>query len=998
MMSRYFLSPLIFVVCILITLFPPNQISGKSPVGIAERVEQIINPTWSTPWVDSVFTSLSLEQRIAQLLMIRVHTDKDAAYYREQERLIKRYNIGGVAFFRGGPIRQVQLTNRLQEAAQTPLLIAMDAEWGPSMRLDSTIVFPRQMTLGAISNDSIIYQFGMEVGRQLKRLGVHINFAPVVDVNNNPDNPVINFRAFGESRYNVARKGIAYMRGMQDVGILACAKHFPGHGDTDADSHYTLPVLNHSFEEIDSIHLFPFKELIRSGLHSVMVAHLQIPVLEPGKNVASTLSKNIVTDLLKNELGFSGLVITDALDMRGVSDHFKPGDLEVQSFLAGNDILLLPENVPAAIEAIKRAIRNGIIQEADLNEVCKKILFYKQVAGLNTPHTVSEDGLIADLNTYHAEQLNKRLAHASITLIKNDGDVLPLKESTTEKAAYLSIGAPTGNHFHSMLEAYKNLPQYSIHKSHNASEASSLIKSIIQYETIVISVHNNSMFPTRQYGINQETVDLISNIAKKKEVILTLFANPYSLLYFKENILDIDAILVAWQDGLNFEEAAAQVIFGGRQAMGSLPVGIYPYFPPYTGLDTPSNYRIGFGIPEEVGIYSSLLNRVDSIALAGIEEKAYPGCQIVLVKDGIVFYNKSFGTHTYGHSQPVNNSDVYDLASLTKILATSAAVMHMSDRGLINVDLPISHYLPWLAGSNKEHIKLREMMAHQASLQAWIPFYIETLTERNLNPIYYNNLLSPDYPTEVAGNLYIHKNYRDSIFSKILLSPLRNNRNYLYSDLGYILLAEIIESQSGMALDEYAESVFYRPMGLSSLGFRPLRNHQRERIVPTENDTIFRRQLLRGHVHDPAAAMLGGVSGHAGLFGNALDVAIMMQLFLQGGEYGGTRYIDEATVREFTRVQFPGNKNRRGLGFDKPDIQRTNNNHVAKSASPNSYGHSGFTGTYTWADPKENLVYVFISNRVYPDSNNRKISTLNIRTDIHEAVYEAIRKSRTTIQ
>ncbi len=995
MMHRYLLPHFVVVFCLVLSTQVRSSV-GTRAESISDRVETLINPSWSTPWVDSVFTTLNLEQRIAQLLMIRVHTDKDEAYYKQQERLIKRYHIGGIAFFRGGPIRQVQLTNRLQEAAQTPLLVAMDAEWGPSMRLDSTIVFPRQMALGAIDNDSLIYRFGMEVGRQLKRLGVHINFAPVIDVNNNPDNPVINFRAFGENRYNVARKGVAYMRGMQDAGIMACAKHFPGHGDTNADSHHTLPVLNHSFQEIDSIHLYPFKELIRSGLHSVMIAHLQIPALEARKNVAATLSKNIVTDLLKQELNFTGLVITDALDMRGVSDHFKSGELELQALLAGNDILLLPEDVPAAIAAIKKAISDGTLDEAYLNSICKKILFYKQVSGLDTPVVISEKNLIADLNTYEAKHLNNNLAQASVTLVKNDHEILPLKIKSDNTTALLSIGAPTDNPFHSMVTTYHALPRFSIQKNHDQNQARAMIKALEDFQTIVISVHNNSMFASRQYGVNQETIDLITTLSTEKRVVLTLFANPYSLSYFKEKVLNIDAILIAYQDGLEFEEAAAQIVAGGRQALGALPVSVDSYFPQHTGLHTPSNFRIGFGVPEDVGIRHGLLDRVDSIALAGIQQKAYPGCQIVLVKDGIVIYNKSFGKHTYVNGKAVNNSDIYDLASLTKVAATAASVMHLTDRGLLNVDHQMGHYLPWLKASNIKHVNLREMMAHQASLEAWIPFYLETLTDGNLNPSFYTNMQSDDFPTEVAGNLYIHRHYRDSIFSKILLSPLRNNKNYLYSDLGYILLAEIIESQSGMPLDVYADSVFFSPMGLSTLGFRPLRRHSRERIIPTENDTVFRKQLLRGHVHDPAAAMLGGVSGHAGLFGNALDVAVMMQMFLQGGHYGGARYINETTVKEFTRVQFSGNKNRRGLGFDKPSLERNSNSHVAKSASPNSFGHSGFTGTYTWADPKENLVYVFLSNRVYPDPNNLKINTLNIRTDIHQAVYDAIRKSKTT--
>lgn len=951
-------------------------------------------PTWSTPWVDSVFQSLSLEQRIAQLLMIRVHTDRDEDYYDRHEKLVKRYNLGGIAFFRGGPVRQLNMTRRLQQAAQTPLLIAMDAEWGPSMRLDSTIQFPRQMTLGAIANEDLVYEMGQEVGQQLRRLGVHINFAPVVDVNNNPDNPVINFRAFGEDRYNVARKGVAYMQGMQDAGIFACAKHFPGHGDTNADSHHTLPVINHSFSEIDSIHLYPFKELIRKGLHAVMIAHLNIPALDIRKNVASTLSETIVTGLLQEVMGFNGLVITDALDMRGVSDHFSPGELELQALLAGNDILLLPENIPAAINAIKKAITDGRLDEESLNQRCKKVLFYKQLAGLNELTLPEEENLIADLNTEHAHRLNRKLARAAITLAKNEDDLIPVQQQHLQRIAALAIGASAGSSMHNMLARYAQMPMFSIPKSHSVEQVNALKQQLKDVETVIISVHNNSFFPTRQYGINTQTITLIRQMAKEKTVILCLFANPYSLLFFEDDIADIDAVIIAYQDGQDYEDAVGQVIFGGLPARGRLPVSAGSKFPAGSGVMTAQGFRIGFAAPEDAGLSSDYLKKIDSIASNGIDSGAYPGCQIVVIKDGLVIYERSFGNHVYRNGSPVRMHDIYDLASLTKMVATTAAVMHLSDQGKINVDHHVGTYLPWLRGTNKEQITLRELMAHQARLEAWIPFYMNTLEKGNLNPFFYTHYLSDEYPIQVARNLFLHKNYRDSIFTRITLSPLKSNRDYLYSDLGFILMAEIIQNQSGMPVDEYVDKYFFKPLGLSNLCFRPLANFPLSRIIPTENDTVFRKQLLHGHVHDPAAAMLGGRSGHAGLFGNALDVAVMMQLFLQRGYYGGQQFVREETVREFTRVQFPGNRNRRGLGFDKPVLDRQNNGPTAKSASPGSFGHSGFTGTYAWADPDENLVYVFLSNRVYPTANNTRINRMSIRTNIQQVIYDAISEGR----
>jgi beta-N-acetylhexosaminidase len=967
----------------------------KLPDESIEEIEARLAQVYSTQWVDSVFAGLTLDQRIAQLLMIRVHTDQDPAYYERKVQEVARYNIGGVAFFRGGPVRQAQITNRLQQAAATPLLIAMDAEWGLAMRLDSTISFPRQMTLGAIHDEEMIYRMGLEVGRQLKRIGVHMNFAPVIDVNNNPANPVINFRAFGEDREQVARRGAAYMKGMQDIGILACAKHFPGHGDTDADSHYTLPLLNHSFQEIDSIHLYPFRELIRQGLHSVMVAHLQIPAIEPERNLASTLSENTVAGLLIQHLGFEGLVVTDALDMRGVSDYFRSGELELRALMAGNDILLLPENVPAAIAAIKKAIEQGKIPEEIVNIRCRKILYYKEKAGLKKGGMVALENLVSDLNPAHAKQLNKNLAEASVTLVKNHHDLLPVKSPYLHSVASVAIGAGAGGPFQTMLGRYADLPAFVIHKEHGQEQANRLLRDLEPYDLVIISVHNNSMFQTRQYGIDSRTVALVQSIARNKRVVLTLFANPYSLGLFENVVNDMDAILIAYQEGRHFEEGAAQIIFGGLQAKGRLPVSISPLFPAGKGLITPEKFRVGFGDPEDVGIDSRMLQKVDSIVHGGLAAGAYPGCQVVLIKDGMVIYNKAFGHHTYDKRREVRTSDIYDLASITKIAATTAAIMQLSERGMIDLDGTLGDYLPWLKGSNKERLILREVMAHQARLEAWIPFFRETLPGNGPEgTTVYSHLVSGDFPVEVASNLYIRKDYRDTIFTRILDSPLRIRRNYLYSDLGFILLAEIIEKVSGLSLDRYTGLAVFKPLGLRTMGFRPLEHFPRERIVPSEKDTIFRKQVIHGHVNDPAAAMLGGVAGHAGLFSNALDLGILMQMFLQKGEFAGRQYFHELTVREFTRVQYGSNNNRRGLGFDKPSLKANEPGPSCKSASPASYGHSGFTGTYTWVDPEANLVYVFLSNRTYPDQSNRGITQMDIRTNIHQAVYDAIEATK----
>ncbi len=950
--------------------------------------------THSTPWVDSVFASLTLDQRIAQLLMIRVPTNRNAEADNQIVRKVMQYNIGGVAFFRGTPYEQVMLTNRMQSQVQTPLLVAMDAEWGPSMRLDSTIVFPRQMALGAIQDEQLIYRMGIEIGRQLQRLGVHINFAPVVDVNNNPANPVINFRAFGESRYNVTRSGLAYMHGLQDAGIIACAKHFPGHGDTDADSHHTLPLLRHSFEEVDSLHLYPFRKLIDQGVHSIMVAHLEMPSLEPEPRLASTLSHNIVTNLLQLDMGFNGLIITDALDMRGVSDFFEPGELELRALKAGNDILLLPEDVPAAIKAIRTAIEEGVITEEYVNAKCKKVLYYKQKVGLDDYMFTPIKNLIADLNTNDGKVLDRTLAEASLTLIRNDKNLIPLSELQHKKIAALAIGDHPNNRFQKMLNRYAPVSCYGIDKYHSQEGAEMMLDKLSKYDLVIVSIHKNSFFVSRDYGINGKTINLVTRLAKQQDIILNLFANPYSLDFFGADILDVRSILVAYQEGFVFEEAAAQAIFGGIQTTGKLPVTAGKFFRSGSGIITPKPTRIRFGKAEDTGIRSELLAQVDSIALEGIRMGAYPGCQIAIIKDNVVIYNKYFGYHTYDSIQEVRETDLYDLASITKIAATTAVIMKLYDQGVLDIDNTLGDYMPWLRYTDKGDIVLRHLLAHQARLIPWIPFFMGTIENGNYIEGIYETNRSDSHYTRVANGLYLNNSFRDTIFSHIFESELLDNQTYRYSDLGFILLAELIEELTGQRIDSYLEHTLYRPLGLTSMGYLPLNRFEPTRIIPSEHDSIWRKQVVHGHVHDMAAAMLGGVSGHAGLFSNALDVAILMQLFLNDGSYGGTHYFDKNTIREFTRVQYYELDNRRGLGFDKPALHNDEPGPACESASPLSFGHSGFTGTIAWADPMENLVYVFLSNRTYPDINNRKLVRENIRTNIQQAIYDAIYYSR----
>ncbi len=973
-----------FFIFISVSFIPKSNV-------ILSAVEGEDPPFYSsnTHWADSVFKTLSPDERLAQLFMVAAYSNKDNAHVKEIKDLVDKYKIGGLIFFQGGPVRQAIQANCYQSCSKVPLFMSIDAEWGLAMRLDSTTKFPRQMTLGAIQNDSLIYEMGAEIARQCKRLGMQINFAPVVDINNNPLNPVIGNRSFGENKYNVAKKALMYMKGMQDNGVLANAKHFPGHGDTDSDSHKTLPTIKSSRARLDTLELYPFKELIAQGLGSMMVAHLSIPALDTTPNQASTLTKKIVTGLLKDTLGFKGLVFTDALNMKGVSKFYKPGEADVKALLAGNDVLLFAEDVPTAIVEIKKAIERGDISQEEIDKRCMKILLAKQWAGLNHYSKIKLKNLYEDLNTSKAEVINRKLTEASLTLLQNKNNILPLQNLDSAKIASVSLGYKDLSIFQQTLSNYATVKHFGVDKDAKSPAFDTLLVQLKNYNPVVVHINNTNNKPDKNFGLTPEVMNFLKAIIKNHKVIVNVAANPYILAKL-DSIQFSDAVIMSYENSDYSESYSAQLIFGGVEASGKLPVTASPFYTLGMGIDTKA-VRFKYTIPEELGIDSKALSKIDSIALSGIKEKVFPGCQVLVAKDGKVIYQKSFGYHTYDTKIKVKNDDLYDIASITKIVASTASLMKLVDEGKVNLDNPLCYYLPQLEGSNKQNIVIREMMTHQAGLKDWIPFWIKT---ENKDGSYkegiYNKTPNDLYLKRVANDMYINKNYEDTIYKRIIESPIKDVGKYVYSDLGYYFLKKIIEKETQAALNVYVQNSFYAPLGLTTMGYKPLAKFDLNRIVPTEFDAKFRKQQIHGDVHDQGAAMLGGVGGHAGLFSDANDLAVMMQLYLNGGTYGGKRYIDSMTIAEFTKCQYCKD-NRRAIGFDKPETNKDKENPVVSGASPESFGHTGFTGTMAWADPKTGLIYVFLSNRVYPDADENKLSKSGIRGKIHGVIYDAVK-------
>ena len=971
-----------------------------------------------TSWVDSVFNSLGEEEKIAQLLMVGAYPDHTEAHYQEIDNLISKYNIGGLIFFSGTPYRTATLVNRFQKIARTPLLMAVDGEWGLAMRIDSTVKYPKQMTLGAIQDEKMIYDMGSQIAAQMKRLGLHINFAPVVDVNNNPDNPVINSRSFGEDRANVSRKGILYMAGMQDNHILAVAKHFPGHGDTDTDSHLALPLIPHPRHRLDSLELFPFKEIINSGVGGVMIAHLNVPFLDPTPSLPSTLSPLIVDSLLKKELGFKGLVFTDAMNMRGVSEKYSPVEAGIKALLAGNDILLMPHDIPKLIVSALKEIKKGNISQEEIDRRCKKVLAAKYWAGLNKYDPVNLSDLSDDLNKPEYRLLSQKLYEASLTLLENKDDLIPLKRLDTLKIASVLIGDEEEPEFGTILNNYLSVKSFFIPKDAYISEFNQLYEKLKDYNLVIIGLMGTDMRASKNYGISSNAVNFIDSVVKTDKVILDLFSNPYSCDYFK-NLQHCRGLLVSYEDNEVTERLSAEIIFGSIAAGGRLPVtAIQNEYPVRSGIATQSLERLRYSLPVEAGVNEKLLYKIDSVAYDAINQKAMPGCQILAARNGIVFYQKSFGKHTYKGKNIVKNTDLYDLASVTKIAASMPAIMNLCDNDRLDINEKISKYLPYLDTTDKKDIKIKDILLHQARLKPWIPFYINTLepmiqgqdfSSNKYSDIYslkignnyyvnknlkyrencYSKIRSEEFPVQVAEHLYINRCFIDTIYNAIASSELNERDGYKYSDLGFYWFYRIIENLTNQKFEDFLDSVFYSSIGASSLCFNPLRKHSANEIAPTENDLVFRKQLVQGYVHDMGAAMLGGVCGHAGLFGNANDLAKVMQLYLNKGEYGNERYLNKRTVEYFTSCR-DCDKNRRGLGFDKAEPDTSLNGPTCKLASPSSFGHTGFTGTMVWADPEYGIVYVFLSNRVYPDVTNIKLLEMDVRTKIQQTIYEAI--------
>lgn len=934
-------------------------------------------------WVDSVYNSLTPKQRVGQLINVRANLP-NKPYFTEIQQLIEEYDIGGVTFFRTNAEPLLKQVNEWQAMAQTPLMVGIDGEWGLGMRLNDGISYPFQMTLGAIQNQQLIGEMGRQIAEQCRRIGINVDFAPDVDVNNEPANPVIGMRSFGSDPQAVAERGLQYAMGLQNNGVLPTIKHFPGHGDTKTDSHETLPKVDKKLPDLKKIELYPFEYLINNGVAGAMVGHLYMPALEPQKNLSSSISKNIVTGLLKEEMGFEGIIFSDAMEMKGAYKGVHPDSVGLKALLAGVDVILMPINSENTIQIIVDRLDNEEVADR-VEESCKKVLRYKYRLGIANYQPQPESSVDNDLHQAKYYNLKQRLYNEAVTMLRNEREALPLDKS--EKVAVVTFGKVDNVAAKLKSEGY-DVCDYLIAVDANKDKKNRIINELKNYKQVVVNIQNTSIYATKDFGITDKTVDFVKDISRNNKIIFNLFACPYALNKFNFKKTPV-AIIIGYEDTKYAVNAVVDVMVGKLNPTGKLPVTINKKFKigdgiGYEGVLTPETLPIAL-------IDNEFTRRVDSITLNGIEIGAYPGCQILAMKDGKVIYDKCFGKFTYEGDHEVKPDDVYDIASLTKVFATTLAMMKLYDEGKISLDNTLGDYFPYLRKTDKADIKLIEIMTHQAGFTAWVPIYKSLLKNDKPDPEVFRKSIDEDHTVRVAKDMYISEDFDFTIFDKVQAVQL-GDKKYKYSDMGFYYLPKIVELVTNLPFEQYLDENFYKPLNLNHIYYKPLKHNDIDNIAPTENDNYFRMQQLRGDVHDQAAALMGGVAGHAGLFANARDLAVMMQLLLDEGYANNRQFLSGFTIKKFTSAPFVDNMNRRGIGFDKPEVDPSVSYYTpAKQSSMRSFGHTGFTGTFAWADPENGLIVIFLSNRVYPDANNNKLAQNDIRTKIHECFYDAVK-------
>lgn len=1000
---------LLVIATVLFSLNVGARDSARLP-NLFNKVDQVA----MNQWVDSVFNSLSADARIGQLIVAAVTPGSNDATREIVKRLVTQNLVGGLIYERSTIAEQAEVTNLAQSLAAVPLMITIDGEWGLGMRLKDVPNFQRNLILGALDDDMLLYDYGREVARQCRRMGIQVNFAPVLDVNDNPLNPVIGDRSFGESPELVARHAIAFARGLEDGGVMAVGKHFPGHGNSSEDSHKTLPVINKTLQEINTCELVPFRKFIDAGLSGILTAHLLVPAIDGGK-APTSLSGECVSNVLKNQLHFDGLIFTDALNMKGATQLLK-GSACINALLAGNDVLLMPENIGDEIAAIKAAVARGIIKQSIIDERCKKMLRYKYALDLTSRQHVNTSHLADDVNSQWSGVLRRQLIAGSITVIKNNDNILPIHNLQSRHIAVATIGNENGtaSKFTRRCADYAQVKRFDLDKSGTAARLAEDLHEG-HFNTIIVEVAGDS----------EDNRAALNAIVKKcKNVVVVLTCKPYEIQNYGTAITHkhVKAVVLTYENSTLTEDYAAQTIFGGNAASGNLPIsltfkGKKTRYDAGHGIHYAAN-RLGYSIPAEVGLDNRLTAQIDSVCRLGVQQHAFPGCQVIVARHGKVIYKNSFGAIDYNNPNKVDDNTLFGLASVSKATGTISGVMKAFDDGKFRLDDKASQYIPGLRDGDKQDITFRDLLYHETGMPASLNMWNMMMDPNTFNGTLITGAEDATHNIKIMNGSWGHKDAKlrtdilsrvktdkfniaiadglwggrvtyDSIMNRIYHAKLGKKR-YLYSCCNFCLLADAVQRMTHSPLNYYVNNYIFAPLGAYHTMYRPLSKYSRDEIAYTEKDTYLRRQHIHGYVHDELAAFSGGVQGNAGLFSNANDLAKLLQMWLNGGTYGGVRLLKASTVETFTTQKSPNSH--RGLGFDKPIVGNPSASSTCAEATPETYGHTGFTGTCFWVDPKNDMFYIFLSNRVSPTRNNPNFGRISARSHIQSLIYRAIRE------
>ena len=910
--------------------------------------------------IDSLLHTMTLSEKIGQLFFIRARGYFKNTADEDYRRLLSRINdfhIGGLVFFKGTVYGQAVLTNALQRQSEIPLWVTQDMEFGAAMRVERTTRITPAMGIAATQNPHFAYLAGKITAQEAKALGVHQVFAPVIDVNNNPRNPVINVRSFSSNTDTVARYGLQFMEGVLSEGIIPTAKHFPGHGDTNTDSHRALPVIPYDYTRLDTLELVPFKAVIEAGIPSIMSAHLAFPKISKNPGLPGTLDRSILHRILKDSLGFDGLVVTDGLEMRGISAHYSPGKAVVMALKAGADMMLLSLDEITAIHEVRRAVERGTISEERINQSVRKILSHKRKAGLFQDASVSISALSSQIGSHKNEAIADEISRKSIVLLKNEDQILPIRSSKYHHVLVLSItdtdNDEKGNALaHTMRRYHPNIRHRVFHRKTSAEERRNILQNARWADLIVIDSHIG-IRSSGSYQFTSSQRRLFSQLPGQTPKALITLGNPYAVT----DMPGAEVQLIGWDEADHQLKNIAPALFGASAISGRLPIEIPGSYELGAGLSLPKT-TIRYDHPEAAGLSIDSLQNIDATMREAIFDSTFPGGVVTVLKDGIIAYQKGFGYETYKKHQPIRASAIYDLASLTKVMATTPAIMKLVAEGKISLDDKVGDYFPEYRKGKKSEITIANLLRHDSGLP---PFRI-----------------------------YVdHLKTRSAIVEAIKNEPLVNEpgTTYKYSDLGFILLGEIVKRVTGLRIDDYMRQTFYTPMGMNSTYFNPKKVGKwiSNRIPPTERDTIYRHKLMQAQVHDERAYYMNGVAGHAGLFSSGSDIAAYAQLLLNKGGYGGKQYISPSVVEKFSRRQ--SELVNRGYGFDRKSKGFST---AGSLTSDQTFGHTGFTGTSLWIDPKRNMAIIILTNRVYPyRSYGKNIS--QIRANVADAAVSSIK-------